>query len=135
MKIRKQPNWNRLQKDIERKVDKAFATAGNYTVLALKKRVKKGIDEKGNRFRALTPKYRQLKSSRNKEAMFEFSGDMLRSMTHKAKGSSVKIYFDDSNENRKAYQNIYIHKRDFMQLSKKEIEEIISKIEKALANI
>ena len=135
VKIKKTVNFDKLKKDVSRRVDKAFATVGNFTVLRLKKRIKKGIDDRGNRFKPLNAEYRKLKSQRNKEAMFEFSGDMLRSMTHKAKGSSVKIYFDDASENNKAYQNIYIHKRDFMLLSKKEIDDIIDKIENALGNI
>ena len=47
----------------------------------------------------------------------------------------MKLYFDDATENKKAYNNIHIHKRDFFELSDKEIDKVVDKISDSLINL
>lgn len=137
MKITKKPNYKKIKKDLNLKVYKALETSGTSTILALKKRIKKGVDAKGGKFKSLNAKYKGRKSKLGKKAMFEFTGDMLRSITHKGdqNKNSIKLYFDDGNENNKAYYNIYIHNRDFFELSDKEIKKIEDRISNSLINL
>ena len=137
MRIKKTPNYKKVKKDINKKVYKALETSGTSTILALKKRIKKGVDAKGGKFKSLNAKYKGIKSKLGKKAMFEFNGDMLRSITHKGdqNKNSLKLYFDDGNENNKAYYNTYINKRDFFELSDKEIKKIEDRISDSLINV
>ena len=136
MKYKTNFNSKKIKKGINKRVYKALETSGNSTILALKKRVKRGADADGAAFKSLSKATLASKSSRGKRAMFEDSGAMLRSITHKAKkNNSMKLYFDDGDENDKAHYNIYIHKRDFFQLSDKEIDKVVEKISDSLINL
>lgn len=135
MKVKKQPNFKKIKDGINKKVYKALETSGNLTILALKKRVKRGSDADGAAFKSLSKETIARKSKLGRKSMFEDSGDMLRSITHKTKKNNLKLYFDDANENKKAYNNIYIHKRDFFELSDKEINKVVDKISDSLINL
>jgi len=136
MRVKKTPNFKKIKKNINLKIYKALETSGNSTIIALKKRVKRGADANGAAFKSLSKETLARKSKRGRKAMFEDTGDMLRSITHKAKkDNTLKLYFDDANENKKAYNNIYIHKRDFFELSDKEIKKIEDKISDSLINL
>lgn len=136
MKFKSNFDAKKINKGISNKVYKALETSGTSTILALKKRVKRGADADGVAFKSLSKETLARKSARGRKAMFEDSGDMLRSITHKTKKTnSIKLYFDDANENKKAYNNIYIHKRNFFELSDKEIDKVVEKISNSLINL
>ncbi len=141
MKVKKQPNFKKIKDGINKKVYKALETSGTSTIAFLKKRIKKGVNAKGGRFRELKPETIKSKMRSKKKkgdlTMFEFSGDMLQSITHKTsqKNNSLKLYFDDADENKKAHYNIENHKRDFFELSDKEIKRIEDRISDSLINL
>ena len=138
MKMLKMPDYKAIKKGINKKVYKALETSGTSTILALKKRVKRGADADGVAFKSLSKSTLADKAKRGRKYMFEDSGDMLRSITYKTKkGGSPKLlfHFDDANENKKAYNNINIHKRDFFNLSDKEINKVVDKISDSLINL
>ena len=136
MRMTKRPDFKKVKKNLNLKIYKALQTSGNTAIVSLKKRVKRGADADGAAFKSLSKETLARKAKRGRKAMFEDTGDMLRSITHKAtKDNVLKLYFDDANENKKAYNNIYIHKRDFFELSDKEIKKIEDRISDSLINL
>jgi len=137
--IYKKPNYDKMRKNVQYRINRAMETSANSTLKLMKTRIKRGVNHKGGKFKSLSKDYQDYKKDQGKLQMFEFSGDMLRSLKTKVKktkdSARIIMDFDDSNENEKAYQNIYTHKRDFMQVSDKEIDRIVRKIEKELLHI
>jgi len=136
MRIKKTPDFKKIKKNVDKKIYKALQTSGNMTILALKKRVKRGVDSKGGQFKSLDKTYQKRKAKVGKKAMFEYSGDMLRSITHETKKKNIlRFYFDDGDENDKAHYNINKYKRDFFELSDKEIGKIKDRISNSLIDL
>jgi len=136
MKFKSNINFDKLKKDFNKRVYKALETSGNSTILTLKKRIKKGVNAKGSQFKSLNKTYKASKAKRGKIAMFELEGDMLRAITHETKKNNIlRFYFDDEDMNKRAHYNIDKHKRDFFELSDKEVNKIQNRISDSLNNL
>jgi len=139
MKTKTNFSFDKIKKDFNKKVYKALETSGNSTILVLKKRIKKGVNADGGGFKDWDKTYLARKAKRGKLAKFELSGDMLRSLVHetfkKNGNNGLRFHFDDGDENDKAHYNINNHKRDFMDLSNKEIKKIQDRISDSLNNL
>lgn len=138
MKITKKPNLTKKQKQISSSIEKAIELSGTGIINAFKKRIKSGTNDTGGRFKQLDPTYKTYKQAKGKNAMFEFSGDMLRSLTYKriSKGEDeyLRIYFDDNDMLKRASYN-YQNGRKFMYLNKSEENILYKNLKKEINKI
>ena len=135
IKITKTPNLKHTYSKLyANKVGKALNASGSAILLSIKKRIKNEKDHKGGTFKALNKEYEKAKRKQGKNKMFELSGEMLRSFTFKVnKGNKYKYsllyYFDNKQMKKRAQHNIN-NGRDFVNISKNELNIIKKQLKK-----
>jgi len=138
MKITKTPNIKAKAKAIDKAINKGLSLSGYGAINSMKKRIKKGTNADGGSFKKLNKAYQSYKKDLGKKAMFELSGDMLRSITFETKKKSddniLRIKFDDDDMRKRAKYN-YLNGRKFFELSDKEEKKIHSNVKKEISKV
>lgn len=135
MKVVKTLNIKAKAKAIDKAINKGLSLSGYGAINAMKKRIKKGTNADGGSFKPLNKTYAARKKDLGKKAMFEYSGEMLRSITFETKKKSdnniLRIRFDDNDMKKRAKLN-YLQGRKFFELSDKEEQKILSNVKKEI---
>lgn len=134
IKIIKMPDFATLIKTVQA-TDQRIASVATFIITGISKRTQRGLDFNNRTFKAYNSDYKQYRASqgRSKRVNLTFNNQMLNAMRFKKIKDGVMIYFPDSVENEKAYNNQEENGRKFFGLDTNQEKYIISSIGKYIS--
>ncbi len=124
IKVTKQPNWGKYIKRLKKTDDTMYSVAESI-IVGIINRTQSGKDKNKKGFKGYSKNYKK-----SGTVNLTDTGTMLQSIDRKKIKNGVKLYFPNTNENKKAYGNQVKYKRNFFGLDKQQKELIKQRIGK-----
>lgn len=125
--VRKTPNWGKYRKRIKN-VDEQIYKMSDSIITRIRNRTDSGVDKNNKRFKPYTKAYAQQKGMTRVNLAVE--GHMLGAIDSKKITGGIRLYFNKTNENKKAHGNQIKYGRKFFGIDKKQKEHIKTRLGK-----
>ena len=123
-RIRKKPNFSKYKARVKN-ADNTLYSIIEFIIVGIRNRTMSGKDKDNKRFRPYSKQYGKTGTVNLTE-----TGFMLGDIDRKKIADGVRLYFPNSVEARKAYNNQVTYKRKFFGLDKKQITYMAKRLGK-----
>jgi ABC-type phosphate transport system ATPase subunit len=124
IKVTKTPNWRKYTKRLKN-TDSALYSLSERIIVGIINRTQSGKDKDKKGFKSYSKNY-----AKSGTVNLTDTGTMLHSIDRKKIKGGIKLYFSNTNENKKAYGNQVKYGRKFFGLDKTQKELIKRKLGK-----
>lgn len=124
IKINKTPNFGKYRKRLK-KTDDALYSVAEGVIVGIINRTQSGKDKNSKGFKPYSKAY-----GKTGRVNLTDKGSMLQSIDRKKIKNGVRLYFGNTNENRKAHGNQVKYGRKFFGIDKKQKEHIKTRLGK-----